>query len=240
MQFGFIELYSAIRNVLALSQQKTTVRCEQIQTFAVLDEWQVASREQLEKTVIEKYKPFFYSKKWNQEGYPSGNMSFEYPLLVIIPQSQNIKGIAGGECSNSITFHLAVLDYIAENYDNYKYSYVDKNGVCACNCSSKKICDSRNHFEIENDTSLLLQNFLRQLSTVGAFNNIGCEECNTLLLPQDYIINNQDMYFEINPFSNILKNVVWPKALSDLTIESFSGGMNKLIGSVINRITIEL
>ena len=238
MQFGFIELYSAIRNVLALSQQKTTVRCEQIQTFAVLDEWQVASREQLEKTVIEKYKPFFYSKKWNQEGYPSGNMSFEYPLLAIIPQSQNIKGIAGGECSNSITFHLAVLDYIAENYDNYKYSYVDKNGVCACNCSSKKICDSRNQFEIENDTSILLQNFLRQLSTVGAFNNIGCEECNTLLLPQDYIINNQDMYFEINPFSNILKNVVWPKALSDLTIESFSGGMNKLIGSVINRVTI--
>lgn len=240
MQFGFIELYSAIRNVLALSQQNPTVRCEQIQTFAVLDEWQVASREQLEKTVIEKYKPFFYSKKWNQEGYPSGNMSFEYPLLAIIPQSQNIKGIAGGECSNSITFHLAVLDYIAENYDNYKYSYVDKNGVCACNCSSKKICDSRNQFEIENDTSILLQNFLRQLSTVGAFNNIGCEECNTLLLPQDYIINNQDMYFEINPFSNILKNVVWPKALSDLTIESFSGGMNKLIGSVINRITIEL
>jgi hypothetical protein len=36
MQFGFIELYSAIRNVLALSQQKTTVRCEQIQTFAVI------------------------------------------------------------------------------------------------------------------------------------------------------------------------------------------------------------
>lgn len=240
MQFGFIELYSAIRNVLALSQQKTTVRCEQIQTFAVLDEWQVASREQLEKTVIEKYKPFFYSKKWNQEGYPSGNMSFEYPLLAIIPQSQNIKGIAGGECSNSITFHLAVLDYIAENYDNYKYSYVDKNGVCACNCSSKKICDSRNQFEIENDTSLLLQNFLRQLSTVGAFNNIGCEECNTLLLPQDYIINNHNMYFKINHFSNILKNVVWHKALSDLTIESFSGGMNKLIGSVINRITIEL
>ena len=240
MQFGFIELYSAIRNVLALSQQKTTVRCEQIQTFAVLDEWQVASREQLEKTVIEKYKPFFYSKKWNQEGYPSGNMSFEYPLLAIIPQSQNIKGIAGGECSNSITFHLAVLDYIAENYDNYKYSYVDKNGVCACNCSSKKICDSRNQFEIENDTSILLQNFLRQLSTIGAFNNIGCEECNTLLLPQDYIINNQDMYFEINPFSNILKNAIWKNAFDDLTIESFSGGMNKLIGSVINRITIEL
>ena len=240
MQFGFIELYSAIRNVLALSQQKTTVRCEQIQTFAVLDEWQVASREQLEKTVIEKYKPFFYSKKWNQEGYPSGNMSFEYPLLAIIPQSQNIKGIAGGECSNSITFHLAVLDYIAENYDNYKYSYVDKNGVCACNCSSKKICDSRNQFEIENDTSILLQNFLRQLSTVGAFNNIGCEECNTLLLPQDYIINNQDMYFEINPFSNILKNAIWKNAFDELTIESFAGGMNKLIGSVINRVTITL
>lgn len=240
MQFGFIQLYSAIRNILHLDSTLPTVRCNQIQTFAVIDEWQIASREQLEKTVIEKYKPFFYSKKWNQEGYPSGNMSFEYPLLAIIPQSQNIKGIAGGECSNSITFHLAVLDYIAENYDNYKYSYVDKNGVCACNCSSKKICDSRNQFEIENDTSILLQNFLRQLSTVGAFNNIGCEECNTLLLPQDYIINNQDMYFEINPFSNILKNVVWPKALSDLTIESFSGGMNKLIGSVINRIKIEL
>ena len=240
MQFGFIQLYSAIRNILHLDSTLPTVRCNQIQTFAVIDEWQIASREQLEKTVIEKYKPFFYSKKWAKEGYPAGQLTFEYPLLAIIPQSQNIKGIAGGECSNSITFHLAVLDYIAENYDNYKYSYVDKNGVCACNCSSKKICDSRNQFEIENDTSILLQNFLRQLSTVGAFNNIGCEECNTLLLPQDYIINNQDMYFEINPFSNILKNVVWPKALSDLTIESFSGGMNKLIGSVVNRITIEL
>jgi len=94
--------------------------------------------------------------------------------------------------------------------------------------------------EIEHDTSILLKNFIRQLSTVGAFNNIGCEECNTLLLPQDYIINNQDMYFEINPFSNILKNAIWKNAFDELTIESFAGGMNKLIGSVINRITIEL
>ena len=62
MQFGFIQLYSAIRNILHLDSTLPTVRCNQIQTFAVIDEWQIASREQLEKTVIEKYKPFFYSK----------------------------------------------------------------------------------------------------------------------------------------------------------------------------------
>ena len=62
MQFGFIKLYSAIRNILHLDSTLPTVRCNQIQTFAVIDEWQIASREQLEKTVIEKYKPFFILK----------------------------------------------------------------------------------------------------------------------------------------------------------------------------------
>ena len=139
MQFGFIQLYSAIRNILHLDSTLPTVRCNQIQTFAVIDEWQIASREQLEKTVIEKYKPFFYSKKWAKEGYPAGQLTFEYPLLAIIPQSETINGIAGGECSTAITFHIAVLDYITENYDNHQYSYLDKSGLCACNCSSKKI-----------------------------------------------------------------------------------------------------
>ena len=61
MQFGFIKLYSAIRNILHLDSTLPTVRCNQIQTFAVIDEWQIASREQLEKTVIENTN-LFYSK----------------------------------------------------------------------------------------------------------------------------------------------------------------------------------
>ena len=238
MQFGFIQLYSAIRNILHLDSTLPTVRCNQIQTFAVIDEWQIASREQLEKTVIEKYKPFFYSKKWAKEGYPAGQLTFEYPLLAIIPQSETINGIAGGECSTAITFHIAVLDYITENYDNHQYSYLDKSGLCACNCNSRITCDSRNQFEIEHDTSILLKNFIRQLSTVGAFNNIGCEDCEDLLLPQDYIDDNPGMYIEVKPYSNILKNAIWKNAFDELTIESFAGGMNKLIGSVINRVTI--
>ena len=56
-------------------------------------------------------------------------MSFEYPLLAIIPQSETINGIAGGECSTAITFHIAVLDYITENYDNHQYSYLDKSRI---------------------------------------------------------------------------------------------------------------
>ena len=84
-------------------------------------------------------------------------MSFEYPLLAIIPQSETINGIAGGECSTAITFHIAVLDYITENYDNHQYSYLDKSGLCACNCNSRITCDSRNQFEIEHDTSILLK-----------------------------------------------------------------------------------
>ena len=81
---------------------------------------------------------FFYSEKWNQEGYPSGNMSFEYHYLQLSHNHKTIKGIAGGECStNNIPF--VVLDYITENYDNHKYSYVDKNGCALVTANSKNM-----------------------------------------------------------------------------------------------------
>ena len=69
MTFGLNELYTAIRNTIRNTDVTGLSRCQAIQTFSVIDEYQAANREQIEKTVIEKYKPFFYSRKWERDGY---------------------------------------------------------------------------------------------------------------------------------------------------------------------------
>lgn len=241
MTFGLTELYSAIRNTIRNTDTVNLARCHAIQTFAVLDEYQQANREQLEKSLTEKYKPFFYSRKWEREGYPSGKMSFEYPLLAIIPQASRYTGLVGGECSTELRIHIAVLDYQNEQCTDIAMntSYLDSNGNCGCSClDSRYLCDARNQFEIEADTSALLLNFIRQLSTVGYYDNPACS-CG-LFLNDDYAQTLPDIYTQNPVETALLKNYVWPNAFKDITIETYAGGMNRLHGAVINNLTITI
>lgn len=244
MTFGLTELYSAIRNTIRNTDTVNLARCHAIQTFAVLDEYQQANREQLEKSLTEKYKPFFYSRKWEREGYPSGKMSFEYPLLAIIPQASRYTGLVGGECSTELRIHIAVLDYQNEQCTDIAMntSYLDSNGNCGCSClDSRYLCDARNQFEIERDTSELLLNFLRQLSTVGYYNEIcDSESCAGQFLTSEYVSDKPDLYAIDPGNSATLRNFVWPNALKDITVESFAGGTNRLHGAVINNLTFTI
>ena len=240
MTFGLNELYTAIRNTIRNTDVTGLSRCQAIQTFSVIDEYQAANREQIEKTVIEKYKPFFYSRKWERDGYPSGKLSFEYPLLVIIPQSERYTGIVGAsDCLHEMRLHLALLDYMNEQCAtiSMNQSYLDNNGNCCPSClDSRYTCDSRNQFEIEADTSALLLNFIRQLSTVVYYDNPACS-CG-LFLTDDYAQTLPDIYTQNPVETALLKNYVWPNAFKDITIETYAGGMNRLHGAVINNLTI--
>lgn len=64
--------------------QATGNKWEQFQTFAVLRDRSDFAAESLGRTILDRYKPFFYSRKWEGKNYPAGNVAFEYPGLFVI------------------------------------------------------------------------------------------------------------------------------------------------------------
>lgn len=57
---------------------------KQLQTFAVLRDRSDFAAESLGRTILDRYKPFFYSRKWEGKKYPAGEVVFEYPALFVI------------------------------------------------------------------------------------------------------------------------------------------------------------
>ncbi len=236
------DLYSMFRNIVFSSTTKKLPRCKEIQTFAVLDEYQQASREQLTKTIPEKFKPYFFSHKWHDEGYPAGNISFEYPLLAVMPSSSTVNGIGGGNnCDTQFALDIVVLDYFSENiYDKYANtcnSEVMPFDFVPCNYPCDYDCDERNIFEIYKDTSLLLQDFLFQITNVGVYINIKNEKRYYLI--NEYAESLKDIYIKDNTAS-IQLNTLLKKSLRSVNIDRWSGGIANLYGSLINGLTFSL
>lgn len=57
---------------------------EQLQTFASLRDRSDFAAESLGRTILDRYKSFFYSRKWEGKKYPAGEVVFEYPALFSI------------------------------------------------------------------------------------------------------------------------------------------------------------
>ena len=233
-----------LRNIVLMSDTSELPRCKAIQTFAVLEEYQQASREQLAKSIPDKFKPYFFSKKWHNEGYPAGDISFDYPLLAVMPSGMTVNGISGGpNCDTQLSLDIAVLDYYSEvDYQKYINSCIGSvmpfNGALPINnnCGSYD-CSQRNVFEIFKDTNYLLRELLYDITKIGVYDNPADNQ--KYFLTEEYYNTHSDEY-AFNRASTLMNTTRLKQGLKTVRIEQWSGGIAGLHGNLINGLTFTL
>ena len=62
-----------------------------MQTFAVIRSLDDINSENLGRTPKDRFKPFFYSRKWEALGFPASNVVFEYPAVFVIDRSGRVE-----------------------------------------------------------------------------------------------------------------------------------------------------
>lgn len=70
---------------------------EQLQTFAVLRGKNDLNTDNLGKNIYHKDSAFFYSRKWEGEGFNPSAVTFEYPAMIAIPLSASIENPLKGQ-----------------------------------------------------------------------------------------------------------------------------------------------
>lgn len=86
-------------------------RSQQLQTFAVLRSENDLIAESLGRSVLDRGKPFFYSRKWAASNYNANVIEYEYPGLFALDLSPQLNGFfnKSGERSETITIRLYCL-----------------------------------------------------------------------------------------------------------------------------------
>lgn len=129
--------------------------CLRLQTFAVIDRYSDLSGAQLNKSIRDYGKPYFYSREWENKNYNKSDISYQYPALVAF-QNSFIKTVnPDGEKLSEVTFNLeiGVVDTFIQDCMDCRSDY----------------CRDRTHTEIYRDTSNLLDSLFGYMQGVKAF-----------------------------------------------------------------------
>lgn len=102
------DFYGVIKEAVKFAPS-TPDKIEQLQTFAVLRHPSELNAEALDKSVIDKGKNFFYSRKWEALGYSSNSIPFEFPIVTAIPLRSNYSNMFGKRTEERIQLDLSVL-----------------------------------------------------------------------------------------------------------------------------------
>lgn len=142
-----------------------------IKCYGVIDTFISIQDEQVDKDISEKNKPFFWSQQWQSNGYPTNNLSFEYPLLAVRQSGYNVNDPFRSSVKYDRSFDLLLVDklYLQET-------------------ERSNPLKRRNKFEIYEDCFTLLRNFLETLKTVNAYDY----NSEIIFLPSGYIDNLPD------------------------------------------------
>jgi len=134
------------------SKQGKVWKCRQLQTWRVMGKERGAelASPNLGATICDKGKPFFWSRKWHENGYTPNNIIFEYPALLLTELSFNPELAFQKQTKRCYVFQLAVVDKMSDDCQT-------------CNCES---CEKRTINEIGSDTESLLFSSLYYLSKI--------------------------------------------------------------------------
>lgn len=127
-------------------------RCKRLQTFAVLEEFADLNAENLAKTVKEKDKTYFFSRKWARSQHNPSKISFDYPVMVVFEKSAKMSDTFVKEVTICHNVDIAFLD----KYDD----------GCAGDPDCDNPCNSRNKSEIYEDTEVFMRLFLEYMRNV--------------------------------------------------------------------------
>lgn len=141
----FSILKSAVRHFPA-----NEMPCKQLQTFKVfgIDRAVELNTDNAGATIQDKNKPYFYSRKWEREGYNPNSITFELPALGVT-QLSTIKESKGGKSLKaSYLMQLAVIDVVRDTAE------------CAGGPDGLYDCAQRNVSEIFADCEAMMDTLI--------------------------------------------------------------------------------
>lgn len=198
--------------------------CLRLQTFAVIDRYSDLSSEQLNKSIRDYGKPYFYSRQWENKNYNKSQIVYDYPALIVF-QNSFIKSVnPDGEILSTTVYNLeiGVVDTFVQDCMDCRSDY----------------CRDRTHSEIYRDTSKLLDKLFAYMQDVyayqvesdsGIFKTYKHKYYIQWLADEGKIID-----YEINRSDTNVFQRQWRQSLgSNIQGQWWSGGQDNLRGTVI-------
>ena len=102
------DFYGVIREAVRFAPNEENVY-DTLRTFAVLRHPSELNGETVDKSILHKGTKFFWSKKWEQLGYSSNNISWDFPIVTVIPVRSNYTNISGQKSTESVVLDISVL-----------------------------------------------------------------------------------------------------------------------------------
>ena len=135
------DIYGLLKNAVKYFPDDG-IKCHRPNTFLVemKDEGVTLTKPNLGATVCDKDGNYFYSRLWEQKGYPA-KIEFEYPLVSVFVGEAAVQKMFGPKTDIIATFVLGVMD---------QHKGADCKG---CSCKS---CDARSINQIFADTEDIL------------------------------------------------------------------------------------
>lgn len=104
------DLFRLLGEAVKFSPEVTVSRTAlRLNTFAVLRSPAEMNSDSLEKTVWDRDKPFFYSRKWEANNFTANRVNFDYPALIAYDLQPRLTGFFKGKGKRLINIRLDCL-----------------------------------------------------------------------------------------------------------------------------------
>lgn len=146
------DFLEALKQAVMFSPPSTDGKCQQLQTFKVLENGGggLIRASNFGGTICDKGKPFFWSRVWHENGYNPNSIQFDFPVLMAVETNYQVDKPFAKRNTRSYQFNISVMD-----------KYVETKGVKGC-----EGCNGRTVNEIYEDTERLLFQALHFISKV--------------------------------------------------------------------------
>lgn len=112
---------------------KHSLKCNSLQTFAVLEDYSALTSPNLAKTILDAKKPFFYSSDWAKANYNPSKLTYSYPAMFMLERPGDISEAFCNTSKTCYNIEIALLD-------KYDRACAEK-GVGCKECAQRTIND---------------------------------------------------------------------------------------------------
>lgn len=204
----YMEDFFRLGNHFVRFYKTVKFKCQRPNTFAVLEEFEDLNTDNLNKTLRDKMKVFYYSRLWDKNNYNPSKIEFEHPVLAMFERTFQIKGLFKLRQKETSGIEIAYLDQYHK--------------TCAMDPTGDE-CKDRTRNEIYSDTKIMLFNFVKYLKESKYYDG----DQNGLYHPE--VITHIDEGATVN--DQLTRQ--FQHALSqndDVTFERWEGGFRDLYG----------
>jgi len=181
-----IDQFSQLINDFVRYYPRGEYKCHQPQTYCLLAELSELNTPHLGQRVIDKDKPYFFSRKWALDNYNTNKISYDYPGVFMFEENSVSNSLfENRKIKKETNLEIAVLD----SYD------------LDCKSEAANYCKKRTKYEIYKDTEDILDNLIFFLRSIRVYMITTAGPINQTLYGQEQLLIKLLADGEINSYS---------------------------------------